>query len=89
MMQLLKADGVDIFHPITIHVMNKFFDNEETLVELGAKFTDNPIIVEGNIKSTQVLKEILAFDKAAMYSIDKALFTRPNWYQFLQKKIAG
>ena len=88
-MNLLEAAGVDIFHPVTIHVMNKFFDNEETLVELGSKFTDKPIIVEGNIKSTQVLKEILALDKSTMYSLDKALLTRPNWFQFLQKKIAG
>ena len=89
MIKLLEDAGVDIFHPITIHVMNKFFDSEETLLEWVSKTTDKSIIVEGNIKSTQVLKEVLAIDKATMYGIDKALFARPNWYQFLQKKIAG
>jgi 2,4-dienoyl-CoA reductase-like NADH-dependent reductase (Old Yellow Enzyme family) len=89
MIKLLEDAGVSIFHPITIHVMNKFFDSEETLLEWVSKFTDKHIIVEGNIKSTQVLKEVLAIDKSTMYGIDKALFARPNWYQFLQKKIAG
>ncbi|MGK0289069.1 MAG: 2,4-dienoyl-CoA reductase-like NADH-dependent reductase (Old Yellow Enzyme family) [bacterium] len=89
MIKILEKAGVDIFHPITIHVMNKFFDSEETLLEWVSKYTKKPVIVEGNIKSTQVLKEVLAIDKATMYGIDKALFTRPNWYQFLQKKIAG
>ncbi len=89
MLKLLEDAGVDIFHPITIHVMNKFFDSEETLLEWVSKCTDKSIIVEGNIKSTQVLKEVLAIEKATMYGIDKALFARSNWYQFLQKKIAG
>lgn len=89
MIKILEKAGVDIFHPITIHVMNKFFDSEETLLEWVSRFTKKFVIVEGNIKSTQVLKEVLAIDKANMYGIDKALFTRPNWYQFLQKKIAG
>ncbi len=89
MIKELEKAGVDIFHPVTIHVMNKFFESEETLLEWVSKYTDRHIIVEGNIKSTQVLKEVLAIDKAGMYGIDKALFTRPNWYQFLQKKIAG
>ncbi len=89
MIKILEDAGVDIFHPITIHVMNKFFDSEETLLEWVSKYTEKSIIVEGNIKSTQVLKEVLTIDKATMYGIDKALFARPNWYQFLQKKIAG
>ena len=89
MIKLLERAGVDAFHPITIHVMNKFFDSDATLLEWVEKFTKKPILVEGNIKSTQVLKEVLTIDKATMYGIDKALFARPNWYQFLQKKIAG
>lgn len=89
MIKILEDAGVDMFHPITIHVMNKFFDSEETLLEWVSKYTEKSIIVEGNIKSTQVLKEVLAIDKATMYGIDKALFARPNWYQFLQKKISG
>ena len=89
MIKILEEAGIDMFHPITIHVMNKFFDSEETLLEWVSKFTDKSIIVEGNIKSTQVLKEVLAINKSTMYGIDKALFARPNWYQFLQKKIAG
>jgi len=89
MIKLLEDAGISIFHPITIHVMNKFFDSEETLLEWVSRFTNRDVIVEGNIKSTQVLKEVLAIDKATMYGIDKALFARSNWYQFLQKKIAG
>ena len=89
MIKILEDAGIDMFHPITIHVMNKFFDSEETLLEWVSKFSSKIIMVEGNIKSTQVLKEVLTIDKADMYGIDKALLARPNWYQFLQKKIAG
>ena len=44
-------------------------------------------IAEGNIKSPQILKETIALGKAQLYALDKVLFTRPNWYAFLQKKI--
>ena len=86
MIKMLEDASVDIFHPITIHVMNKFFEGELTLLEWVAMNTFKPIIVEGNIKSTSVLKEVLALGKSQMYCIDKALFSRQNWYQFLHKK---
>ena len=83
----LSGAKVDIIHPVTIHVMNKFFETDDTLVEWVAKSTRKPIVAEGNIKSPQILKEVIAMGKAQIYALDKAIFTRPNWFSFLQKKI--
>lgn len=87
MIKTLTSAKLDIFHPVSIHVLNKFFESEETLVEWVSKFTKKGIIAEGNIKSPQILKEIIGLNKAQLYSMDKAIFTRPNWFAFLQKKI--
>jgi len=87
MIELLEESGVDIFHPTTIHAMNKFFDTDATFIEWVAKFTKKTIVAEGNIKSPQVLKEIYNIDKAKLYALDKTLFSRPQWYQFLVRKL--
>jgi NADPH2 dehydrogenase len=87
MVKALSSAKVDFFHPVSIHVLNKFFETDETLIEWVAKSTRKPIIAEGNIKSPQILKETIALGKAQLYALDKVLFTRPNWYAFLQKKI--
>ena len=86
MVRSLVSAKVDIMHPVSIHVLNKFFDTEETLVEWVGKFTRKPVIAEGNIKSPQILKEALALGKAQLFALDRVLATRPNWYAFLQKK---
>ncbi|MDH4225172.1 MAG: NADH:flavin oxidoreductase [Deltaproteobacteria bacterium] len=86
MIKTLSDAKVDILHPVSIHVMNKFFDTDETLLEWVAKFTRLPVIAEGNIKSPQILKEAMGLNKAQLYALDRILFSRPNWYTFLQKK---
>jgi 2,4-dienoyl-CoA reductase-like NADH-dependent reductase (Old Yellow Enzyme family) len=86
LVKALSTARVDIFHPVSIHVLNKFFETEETLVEWVAKFTRKPIVAEGNIKSPQILKEAMALGKAHLFALDRVLATRPNWYAFLQKK---
>ncbi len=78
---------MDLLHPVAIHVLNKFFETDETLVELVGRSTKVPIIAEGNIKSPQILKEAMSLKKAQIFTLDKALFSRPNWYSFLQRKI--
>ena len=88
MIKVLVAAKTDLLHPVSIHVLNKFFENEETLLEWVAKFTRKPLIAEGNIKSPQILKEAIALNKAQLYALDKVLYSRTNWYSFLQKKIA-
>jgi 2,4-dienoyl-CoA reductase-like NADH-dependent reductase (Old Yellow Enzyme family) len=87
MIKALVSARVDLLHPVSIHVLNKFFDTEETLVEWVGKITRKPIIAEGNIKSPQILKEAMALGRAQLYALDKILATRPNWYSFLQKKV--
>lgn len=88
MIKVLSNAKVDIFHPVSVHVLNKFFEKEETLSEWVRKFTKKPLIGEGNIKSPQILKEIIALNKVQLYALDRVLFTRPNWYAFLEKKIS-
>jgi NADPH2 dehydrogenase len=85
----LTLGKVNVLHPVTIHVMNKFFETDETLVEWVYKFSKKPIIADGNIKSPQILKEVLSLNRAQLYALDRTLFTRPNWYAFLQKKMAA
>lgn len=89
MLELLTESGVDIFHPTTIHAMNKFFETDETFIEWVAKFTDRVIVAEGNIKSPQVFKEVHSIGKAQLYVLDKTLFSRPQWYQFLNRKLVS
>lgn len=88
LVKALTSAKVDMLHPVTIHVLNKFFETDETLVELVGKMTKIPIIVEGNIKSPQILKEAMAIKRAQIFTLDKVLFSRPNWYAFLQRKLA-
>jgi len=88
MIKSLASAKVDLYHPVSIHVLNKFFETDETLIEWVGKSTRKPIIAEGNIKSPQILKESMGLSRAQLYALDKVLFTRPNWYGFLQKKIA-
>jgi len=87
MIKALNGAKVDLFHPVSLHVLNKFFETEETLAEWLGKFTKKPVVLEGNIKSPQILKEALALRKAHLFALDRTLFSRPNWYSFLQKKL--
>lgn len=88
LIKVLASAKTDLLHPVTIHVLNKFFETDETLVELVARLTKIPIIAEGNIKSPQILKDAMSLKKAQIFTLDKALFSRPNWYAFLQRKLA-
>jgi hypothetical protein len=88
MLRVLNNAKVDILHPVNIHVLNKFFDTEDTLAEWIGKFSKLPVILEGNIKSPQILKDSIALRKDQLFALDKALYSRPNWFAFLQKKIS-
>ena len=48
-LQLLESSGVDIFHPFAVHVMNRCFDSEESLLELIGLNTERPLVADGNI----------------------------------------
>ncbi|MBF0236568.1 MAG: NADH:flavin oxidoreductase [SAR324 cluster bacterium] len=87
MITILANSGVDIFHPVTIHVMNKFLETDQSFLEWLSGRTKQCLLAEGNIKSPQVLKDIYALKIAQFYAIDRTLFSRPQWYQFLRKKM--
>ena len=87
-LELLEKSGVDIFHPLAVHVMNRCFDSEESLLELIGLNTERPLVADGNIKSPQVLLEVLNIDKVGWYVLEKTLLARPNWFNFLKKKVA-
>ena len=87
-LELLEKSGVDIFHPFAVHVMNRCFDSEESLLELIGLNTERPLVADGNIKSPQVLLEVLNIDKVQWYVLEKTLLARPNWFNFLKKKVA-
>ena len=87
-LELLEKSGVDIFHPFAVHVMNRCFDSEESLLELIGLNTERPLVADGNIKSPQVLLDVLNLDKVQWYVLEKTLLARPNWFNFLKKKVA-
>ena len=87
-LELLEKSGVNIFHPFAVHVMNRCFDSEESLLELIGLNTERPLVADGNIKSPQVLLEVLNIDKVGWYVLEKTLLARPNWFNFLKKKVA-
>ncbi len=87
-LELLEKSGVDIFHPFAMHVMNRCFDSEESLLELIGLNTERPLVADGNIKSPQVLLDVLNIDKVQWYVLEKTLLARPNWFNFLKKKVA-
>ena len=87
-LELLEKSGVDIFHPFAVHVMNRCFDSEESLLELIGLNTERPLVADGNIKSPQVLLDVLNIDRVQWYVLEKTLLARPNWFNFLKKKVA-
>ena len=87
-LELLEKSGVDIFHPFAVHVMNRCFDSEESLLELIGLNSERPLVADGNIKSPQVLLDVLNIDKVQWYVLEKTLLARPNWFNFLKKKVA-
>jgi len=87
MLTLLENAGVDIFHPFAIHAMNKCFENKESLCHWSAKYTDKPMIINGNIKSPQLLEEAATLGCADWFAMDQSIFDRLQWYQFLKRKI--
>jgi len=87
MLKLLENAGVDIFHPLAIHAMNKCFENKEPLCLWSAKYTDKPMIINGNIKSSQLLEAAAALGCADWFAMDQSIFDRLQWYQFLKRKI--
>jgi len=88
MVKMLEAAQVDLLHPVLVHVMNKISDSEISINDLIVKGSSLPLIIEGNIKSTSILKELLKSNRGTFYCLDKSIYSRNNWFQFLQKKIA-
>ncbi len=87
MLSLLTKAGVDILHPLSTHVLHKLFASEMVLMEWIRKYSKLPLLAEGNIKSPQVIKELLKMDVASLLMLDRALLTRPRWLAFLEKKL--
>ena len=88
MVKLLEKAGVDFFHPLAVHAMNKCFENKEPLCYWTAKYTDKPLIINGNIKSPQLLDEAATMGCADWFAMDQSIFDRLQWYPFLKRKIS-
>ncbi len=87
MLKLLEKAGVQIFHPLAAHAMNKCFENKDPLCQWTAKYTNKPLIINGNIKSPQLLEEAAILGCADWYAMDQSIFERLQWYEFLERKI--
>ena len=89
LIKMLEKKGIDLFHPMPPHVLNRIFDQEENLLEWISKFTKKPIIAEGNIKSPQVLKDVSLLRLADWYVMERSIYARPQWSQFLKRKLVS
>ena len=87
MITLLERSGVDFFHPLAVHAMNKCFENREPLCKWTSKYTDKPLIINGNIKSPQLLDEAAKLDCVDWFAMDQSIFERSQWFQFLKRKL--
>ena len=87
MLKLIEKAGVQIFHPLAAHAMNKCFENKDPLCQWTAKYTNKPLIINGNIKSPQLLEEAAILGCADWYAMDQSIFERLQWYEFLERKI--
>jgi len=87
MVKILEKTGIDFFHPFAVHAMNKCFENKDPLCQWTAKFTDKPLIINGNIKSPQLLEEAASLGCADWFAMDQSIFEKSQWYQFLMRKL--
>ena len=87
LIKLSEKNGVDLFHPMPPHILNRLFDKEENLLEWISKYTKKPLIAEGNIKSPQMLKDISFLKLADWYVLEHSIYARPQWFQFLNRKM--
>ena len=87
MLKLLEKAGVKIFHPLAAHAMNKCFENKDPLCQWTGRYTNRPLIINGNIKSPQLLEEAATLGCADWYALDQSIFERLQWYEFLERKI--
>ena len=87
MISLLEKSGVDIFHPQPAHILNRCFNSDESLLEWIAKHTRKPMIAEGNIKSPQVLKDVASLKLSDWFVMERSIYARPQWFQFLNRKL--
>lgn len=85
--QVLENSGVDIFHPVAVHALNHCFESDHTLIEWTAHSTQRPQIMEGNIKSPQLLQEAGELNIADWYVMDRSIYARSQWFAFLKRKL--
>ena len=89
LIKMLEKNGIDFFHPMPPHILNRIFDQEENLLEWISRFTKKPIIAEGNIKSPLVLKDVSILRLADWYAMERSIYARPQWFQFLKRKLVS
>ena len=89
LIKMMEKNGIDFFHPMPPHILNRVFDEDENLLEWISKFTKKPIIAEGNIKSPMVLKDISMLRLADWYVMERSIYARPQWFQFLKRKLVS
>lgn len=85
--KLLESAGIDILNPATLHVLNSMFKPAKSALEWVGEFSKKNLIATGNIKSINVLSNAIKFKLASFYTIESPIYSRPNWYYFIQKKL--
>ena len=84
--QALEEAGLDIFHPTIVQVLKPVFKSEDTILHWSKKMTKKNIIADGNI-NIKALVLINDLNIADLVTVGDNIYSAPNWYDMLQKKI--
>ncbi len=85
----ISGEGVDILHANALQVLNYIFGEHKILLQWMQEFTSKNLIAAGNLRSFGTLNDAINLNLATFFNIGKSIYTRPNWYQLLQKKMSA
>ncbi len=83
----ISEEGVDVIHANALQCLNHLFNESKNLLQWIQEFTSKNLIAAGNIRSFGTLNDAVNLNIASFFSISKSIYTRPNWYQLLRKKM--
>ena len=85
----ISNGGIDVIHANSLQILNHLFNESKNLLQWMQEFTSKNLVASGNLRSFGTLNETVNLNLASFFNIGKSIYTRPNWYQLLQKKMSS
>ncbi len=86
-LKILESEKINILHPNFNNACSRLVEADKLAVKFITENCSLPMMIEGSIKSTIMLKELNAAVDGSLFCIDKTLLQRHNWLQFIHKKL--